>query len=127
VPPPPELAQVEPCFYDHCVGQYRKTLLFGLIRLGPTLGVSHVADDCGEHLIGCVPGLVGRNPAELFPTGKGAFILEPGSVATDLGLTFVRDSKDRVKRVRVRWNGHTFTIQRISDEPLKLTESNNQN
>ncbi len=114
-PVSPEPVRADPAFYDQCVGQYRKTLWFGLIRLGPTLGVSHVNDECGEHLFGSASGLLGRNSTELFPVDKDTFAPEPGMVAADLEITFARDPKGRVKRVRVLWNGHTITARRVSD------------
>jgi serine-type D-Ala-D-Ala carboxypeptidase/endopeptidase len=123
LPVSPEAVRADPAFYDQCAGQYRKTLLFGLIRLGPTLGVSHVSDECGEHLFGSVRGLVGRNSTELLPVGKDTFAPEPGMVVgADLEITFARDPKGRVKRVRVVYNGHTITARRVSDQPLRLMD-----
>src|ERR1035438_9572099 len=42
LPPRPSLVHVDSQAYDACVGQYRKTLLLGLLQFGPTLSISHV-------------------------------------------------------------------------------------
>src|SRR5262249_19279849 len=53
--------------YENDAGQYRKTLLFGLIRIGPTLSISHQKDEVGDHLTASARGF---GSAEVFPISE---------------------------------------------------------
>jgi hypothetical protein len=101
--------------YENYVGQYRKVLLFGLIRVGPTLNISHRTDEVGDHLIASVRGY---GTDEVFPTAENAFILSPDS-SNDLRLTFVQTKKRRTKGVRIYWNGKKLSGARISKQPAE--------
>ncbi|MCW5552285.1 MAG: beta-lactamase family protein [Verrucomicrobiae bacterium] len=113
VPEPTAPIQVDPEIYDGFVGQYRKTLLFGLIRIGPTLNISHDKDNWGSHLIARVRGL---GVEEIFPVSETSFI--PGfDVSEALRLTFVRNKKGQTTGVIVFWNGRKLRGTRIATLP----------
>jgi hypothetical protein len=116
VPEPRAPVHVDPRIYDGYVGQYRKTFLFGLIRVGPTLSISHETDELGDHFIGRARGLPGQKVGELFPVSETSFIL---SAMDDLQLTFVRNKKGKVNHVVVWWNGRKIRGTRIANEPAK--------
>lgn len=113
VPESPAQVQADAVIYDGFVGQYRKTLLFGLIRVGPTLNISHQKDELGSHLVANVRGM---GSEEIFPTGKTSFIVG-FDVGDDLRLTFVRNKKGTTKSVIVQWNGKKLRGTRISNQP----------
>jgi CubicO group peptidase (beta-lactamase class C family) len=115
VPKAPAPVQPDSKVYDGDVGQYRKTLLFGLVRIGPTLNVSHMQDEIGDHLIASASG---HGKEEFFPLTENTFILSPGS-SDDLRLTFVQNKKGQTKGVLVYWNGMKISGARISDKPVK--------
>jgi D-alanyl-D-alanine-carboxypeptidase/D-alanyl-D-alanine-endopeptidase len=115
VPRPLTPVQLDGKAYDSYVGQYRWTTLFKLIRIGPTLNVSHRTDEVGEHLFVSVQGY---GIEEVFPTSKSNFI--PGPTAADnLRLKFVQNGKGNTKGVMVDWNGSRHRGTRISLEPGK--------
>ncbi len=115
VPEPPAPVQMDPAACKDFVGQYRKTLLFGMIGVGPKLNISQTTDEFGGHLIAHVAGL-GRE--EFFPTGAASFIPGP-TVGDDIRLTFVRNRKGKVNQVMVNWNGRKLRGTRISSHPTK--------
>jgi hypothetical protein len=110
---PPVPVHVDPKIYDGYVGQYRKTLLFGLIRVGPTLNISHAKDELGGHLVARVRGL---GAEEIFPTSETSYI--PGfDVSDDMRFTFVRNRKGKTTGVIVLLNGKKLRGTRISNRP----------
>lgn len=113
IPPTPAPGHPDSAAYDGYVGQYRKTLLFGLIRVGPTLNISHKKDELGSHLVAKVRGM---GSEEIFPTGETSFIVG-FDVGDDLRLTFVRNKKGRTTGVNVLWNGKKLRGTRISKQP----------
>jgi len=115
VPKPPNPVQLDAKIYADYVGQYRWTCLFKLIRIGPTLNVSHKTDEAGDHLFVSVKGY---GSEEIFPQSEASFIPGPTD-ANDLRLTFVRNRKGRVTRGIVYWNGSKYRGTRISDQPAK--------
>jgi CubicO group peptidase (beta-lactamase class C family) len=115
VPKPPPPIQIDAKIYKDCVGQYRWTCLFKLIRIGPTLSVSHKTDELGEHLFVSAKGY---GSEEVFPVSETTFILNP-TAADDLRLAFVRNRKGKVTGGRVCWNGSKYHGTRISSEPAK--------
>jgi serine-type D-Ala-D-Ala carboxypeptidase/endopeptidase len=115
VPSTPNPVHLDSEAYENNVGQYRKTFLFGLIRLGPTLTISHRNDEDGDHLVAFVPGY---GTDEIFPATENTFILEPGS-SNYLELTFLRSRKGRTKSVRILWNNQKYSGTRISEKPSK--------
>jgi hypothetical protein len=119
VPKTLTLIHLESPIYDSFVGQYRKSLLFGLIHLGPTLSISHETDELGSHLIASARGLPGYNVAEFFPESETSFIVNPMSTSDDIRLTFVRNKKGKANHVIVYWNGSRIRGTRISNEPAK--------
>jgi len=99
--------------YESYVGQYRKTFLFGLIRVGPTLSIAHMIDEAGDHLLGRAIGVPGRDePAEFFPLTENHFVIEP-SVADNVQLTFGRNKKGKATHADVYWNGRKIRGTRI--------------
>jgi hypothetical protein len=112
-PPTPAPVHPDPAAYDDYVGQYRKTFLFGLLRVGPTLNISHKKDELGSHLVARVRGM---GITEIFPTGEASFIVGY-DVGDDLRLTFVRNKKGTTKGVHVLWNGRNLLGTRISNQP----------
>jgi hypothetical protein len=115
IPPAPAPVPADPVAYDGYVGQYRKTILFGLIRVGPTLSIAHKKDELGSHLVASVRGM---GTEEIFPTSETSFI--PGyNVGDDLRFTFVRNKKGTTKSVIVLWNGKKVRGTRISSESAK--------
>jgi CubicO group peptidase (beta-lactamase class C family) len=113
IPPIPTPVHPDPATYDDYVGQYRKTFLFGLIRVGPTLNISHQKDELGSHLVANVRGM---GSEEIFPAGETSFIVG-FDVGDDLRLTFVRNKKGTTKSVLVLWNGRKLRGTRISNQP----------
>ena len=113
IPPVTAPVPADPVAYDGYVGQYRKTFLFGLIRVGPTLSIAHKKDELGSHLVASVRGM---GTEEIFPTSETSFI--PGyNVADDLRFTFVRNKKGTTKSVIVLWNGKKYRGTHISNQP----------
>jgi len=115
IPPVPTPVHIDSSVYKNHIGQYRKTFLFGLIRVGPTLDISYSKDNWGDHLIARVRGL---GSEEVFPTSETSFIPGP-TAADDLRLTFIRNKKGQTKGVLVYWNGKRIHGRRISKEPAK--------
>lgn len=113
IPPTPAPVHLDPTAYEGYVGRYRKTLLFGLIRVGPTLSITHKKDELGSHLFASVHG---TGTEEIFPTSKTSFITGY-TVADDLRFTFVRNKKGTTKSVIVLWNGKKLSGRRISNQP----------
>lgn len=119
LPKTPTLVHLDSRTYDDFAGRYRKSLLFGLIHLGPTLSISHETDELGNHLVASARGLPGYNVAEFFPDSETSFIVNPMSTADDIRLTFVRNKKGKPTRIVVTWNGSKHRGSRISDQPAK--------
>jgi len=116
VPAAPTPVQIDPRTYDGYVGQYRWTCFFKLIRVGPTLSISHETDELGDHLIMSVRGLPQHFACEIFPENETNFI--PGlDLADDLRLTFIRNKQGKTKHGIVYWNGSKHRGTRISNEP----------
>ena len=119
----PGLVLAQPDFqtYNRYVGQYRKSFLFGLLHLGPTLSVSHVTDKTGDHLVASVRGLAafpsGQNAGDFVPVKTDSFVVNPGQTDDNIQLTFVRLRNGKATRVIVNWNGKILTGGRISDTP----------
>jgi hypothetical protein len=113
IPPVPVAIHVEPAVYDGYVGRYRKTFLFGLIRVGPTLSITHKKDELGSHLVASVPGM---GAEEFFPMSETHFIVG-FNVGDDLRLTFTRNKKGRTTGVNVLLNGKKLHGTRISKQP----------
>jgi serine-type D-Ala-D-Ala carboxypeptidase/endopeptidase len=103
--------------YDRYVGQYRKTFLFGLIRVGPTLCITHETDELGNHLIAAAQGVPGYGSAEFFPVTENHFIVNPLTTGDEIQLTFLRNRKDKATRVEVYWNGRKLLGSRVSNRP----------
>ena len=114
-------AQPDSQTYDRYVGQYRKSLLFGLIHLGPTLSVSHMTDKTGDYLVASVRGLAafpsGQNAGDFVPVKTDSFVVNPGQTDDNIQLTFVRLRNGKATRVIVNWNGTILSGGRISDTP----------
>ncbi len=117
-------AQPDSQTYDRYVGQYRKSFLFGLLHLGPTLSVSHVTDKTGDYLVASVHGLAafpsGQNAGDFVPVKTDSFAINPGQTDDNIQLTFVRLRNGKATRVIVNWNGTILTGERISDTPERL-------
>jgi|SRR5439155_7425518 len=118
VPEAPAPVHIAPKSYDGYVDQYRKAFVFGLIRLGPTLSISHENDELGDHLVAHVRGLPGYDRGEIFPKSETSFIPGP-TTSDDFQLTFVRNRKGKATHVMVYWNGSRIRGTRISNEPAK--------
>jgi D-alanyl-D-alanine-carboxypeptidase/D-alanyl-D-alanine-endopeptidase len=112
IPPVPIAIRADPAIYDGYVGRYRKTFLFRLIRVGPTLRITHKQDELGSHLVASVPG---TGTEEFFPMSENHFIVG-FNVSDDLRLTFVRNKKGKTTGVNVLWNGKKYSGSRISKE-----------
>ncbi len=113
IPPVPAPVLVAPAVYDGYVGRYRKTFLFGLIRVGPTLDVAHTTDELGSHLVARVRGM---GEEEIFPISQTSFI--PGyNVSDELKFTFLGNKQGTTKGVIVLWNGKEYRGTRISRRP----------
>jgi hypothetical protein len=114
-------AQPDSQTYDRYVGQYRKSFLFGLFHLGPTLSVSHVTDKTGDYLVASVRGLAafpsGQNAGDFVPVKTDSFVVNPGQTDDNIQLTFVRLRNGKATRVIVNWNGTILSGGRISDKP----------
>jgi CubicO group peptidase (beta-lactamase class C family) len=117
LPPPPTLVCEDLRNYATNVGKYRKSLLFGLIHVGPTLSIFQETDDLGKHLVARVKGVPGYTEGEFVPITENSFVVNPMSTAEDLRLTFLRDASGETKAVRVYWNGRKVTGSRISKKP----------
>lgn len=131
VPVIPDPIQVDPKIYEGFAGQYRHTLLFGLLRIGPTLSLRREDDGLGAHLMGYLhikdlpalfPGaamstLGGVNVvgAELFPETET--IYHPANSTGDAQLAFNRNKKGTTTGLTASLNGMTFTATRISSKP----------
>ena len=115
VPKALDPVQLDGRIYETYVGQYRWTWLFKLIRIGPTLSISHKADEAGAHLFVSVRGY---GSEEIFPTSENSFIPGP-TAADDLRLKFVRNAKGNATRVFVEWNGSRHRGTRISNKPAE--------
>jgi hypothetical protein len=105
--------------YESFIGQYRKTLLFGLLQVGPTLSISHPTDELGDHLVAAVQGVPGYDIAELFPASKTSFRVNPITTDDDIRLTFVPNKKGETTCAKVYWNGRKLKGSRISVEPFR--------
>jgi CubicO group peptidase (beta-lactamase class C family) len=99
------------------VGKYRKSLIFGLFRVGPTLSIFQEWDDLGDHLVARVKGVPGYTEGEFIPVSETSFVVNPMSTADDIKLTFLRNTRGETKAVRVYWNGRKVTGSRISQDP----------
>jgi serine-type D-Ala-D-Ala carboxypeptidase/endopeptidase len=131
VPAIPNPIQVDPKIYDAFAGQYRHTLLFGLLRIGPTLSVRREDDELGGHLMGYmqmkylqalfrgpdVSTLGGVNAAglEFFPESETTYC--PMDSAGDVQLTFLRNRNGKATGLTASFKGMTFTASRISSKP----------
>ena len=124
VPPIPGPVHVEPRIYDRYVGQYRKTFLFGLVRLGPTFNIRHETDEYGDHLVGYITGRhlerylpsVSddlRGGGEIFPSGETSFFSP--LLGDSFQLVFERNKKGKVPSGAIRMNGSTIHVARVSD------------
>ncbi|HEY1790017.1 MAG TPA: hypothetical protein VGJ73_17860 [Verrucomicrobiae bacterium] len=123
IPSPPSaqpLVHLDSQTYDKYVGQYRKSFLFGLFYLGPTLSISHATDKSGDYLVASVRGLrafsSGQN-GDFAPVKNNSFVVDPGSADDTIQLTFGRPRNGKTTRVVVNWNGKILTGARISDKP----------
>ena len=117
VPAPPACVLMDSSIYKNCVGQYRKTLLFGLIRLGPTLHIFYKRDELGDHLFSSVSGISSmQGSTEIFPTSEYSFIPGP-TVGDEFRLTFVRSRKGVVTGGIAYWNGMAYRGTRIPNKP----------
>jgi hypothetical protein len=121
VPETPAPVQLDSKTYDGYVGQYRKTLLFGLIHVGPTLSISHERDELGDHLIGLVRGVPGYDLAEFFPLNQTTFIVNPITTDDQIKFTFIQDGKGRTTGMNVVWNGRKLRGRRISERAIPLS------
>lgn len=121
VPQPVQLlTHLDGQIYDRYVGQYRKSLLLGLLHLGPTLSVSRATDEVGDHLVASVRGLPAfqqGSSADLVPVSDDSFVVNPGLTGDKIQLTFVRPRNGKTARVLVNWNGKRLSGARISDKP----------
>ncbi|HEX3623852.1 MAG TPA: linear amide C-N hydrolase [Verrucomicrobiae bacterium] len=122
-PAAPIFAQVDPKIFARYAGQYRKSLLFGLLHLGPTLSVSCVTDKIlGDHLVASVQGLrefpSGYNAGDFLPVKSDSFVVDPEITDEKIQLTFGRLRNEKATRLMVNWNGKTVTGARISDKPV---------
>ena len=127
MPPALDLAYPDPKTCDQYVGQYRKSFLFGLLHLGPTLSISHVTDKTGDHLVASVRGLQafpsGKNDGDFVPVKTNSFVVNPGLTTDNVQLNFVRLRNGKATRVIVNWNGKILTGGRISDTPVNVPPS----
>jgi len=119
VPEVPAPVQLDSRIYDGYMGRYRKSFLFGLIHLGPSLSISHETDELGNHLIASVRGVPGYDTAEFFPMSETSFNVNPITTTDDIRLTFVRNKRGKTIRVNVYWNGTKLRGARISNKPAK--------
>ena len=117
--PMPAPLQLSSNIYERYVGQYRKSLLWGLIHVGPTLSIAHESDELGDHLIATAHGVPGYSTAEFFPVTTNYFIVNPITTGDDIRFTFFRNKKGKATRVKVYWNGKQLRGSRISDQPAK--------
>ncbi len=113
IPPTPAPVPADPTAYDGYVGKYRKTFLFGLIRVGPTLVITHKKDEMGSYLFASVQGM---GTGQIVPTGKNSFLAY--EVSDDLRFTFVQNRKGTTKGITILWNGKKYRGSRISKEPI---------
>jgi serine-type D-Ala-D-Ala carboxypeptidase/endopeptidase len=114
----PAPIQLHSEIYDRYVGQFRKTFLFGLIRVGPTLSISHETDKLGDHLIAAARGVPGYNVAEFFPQTENSFLVNPITTGDKIRLTFLRNRKGKATRADVYWNGKKLRGSRVSAKPI---------
>jgi CubicO group peptidase (beta-lactamase class C family) len=112
IPPTPAPVPADPIAYDGYVGKYRKTFLFGLIRVGPTLVITHKKDELGSYLFASVRGM---GTEQIVPTGKNSFFAY--DVSDDLRFTFLKSKKGTTKGVAILWNGTKYSGTRISNQP----------
>jgi D-alanyl-D-alanine-carboxypeptidase/D-alanyl-D-alanine-endopeptidase len=115
----PAPIQLQPEIYERYIGQYRKTFLFGLIRLGPTLSISHELDELGNHFVASVEGVPSYSTAEFFPVTENCFIVNPITTGDKIRLTFLRNRKGKATRVGVYWDGKKLRGTRVSDQPAQ--------
>lgn len=118
-PPAPVLVQVDSQTYDQYVGQYRKSFLFGLLHFGPTLCVSHVTDEQGNHLVASILSsgtISGDNVGDFLPVSSNKFVVNP-DLTSGIQLTFVRPGKRKAKGIIVNWDGKILSGAQISDDP----------
>ena len=122
VPQRPLLVLPDSNAYRTYAGQYRKTFLFGLLRFGPTLSISHKRDEVGDHLIASVRGVPGYSAAEFFPLSRTRFVVDPTTAPEDVRLEFLRNRRGKATQVDVYWNGRSLRGSRISDKPISSAE-----
>ena len=116
VPQRPQPVLPDSNAYRAYAGQYRKTFLFGLLRFGPTLSISHKTDELGDHLIASVRGVPGYGAAEFFPVSQTRFVVDPTTAPEDVRLEFLRNRKGKATQVDVYWNGRSLRGSRIPDK-----------
>ena len=121
IPAAPVLAHLDSETYDKYVGKYRKSLLFGLLHLGPTLSISCETNKQDDHIVASVHGLQAfpgsKNSGDFFPVNTNRFIVDPEITDDKIGLTFVRLRNGKATSVIVDWNGKTLSGARIADKP----------
>jgi D-alanyl-D-alanine-carboxypeptidase/D-alanyl-D-alanine-endopeptidase len=113
IPPTPAPVPADPIAYDAYVGKYRKTFLFGLIRVGSTLVITHKQDELGNYLFASVRGM---GTEQIVPTGKNSFFTY--DVSDDLRITFVQNKRGTTKGVTILLNGKKYSGSRISKESI---------
>jgi D-alanyl-D-alanine-carboxypeptidase/D-alanyl-D-alanine-endopeptidase len=113
IPPTPAPVPADPIAYDGYVGTYRKTFLFGLIRVGPTLVITHRKDELGSYLFASVREM---GTEQIVPTGKNSFLAY--DVLDDLRFTFVQNKKGTTKGITILWNGKKYSGSRISKKSI---------
>jgi hypothetical protein len=113
IPPLPAPIPADPVAYEGYVGKYRMTFLFGLIRVGPTLVITHKKDELGSYLFASVRSM---GTEQIVPTGKNRFVAY--NVSDDLRFTFVQNKKGTTKGIKILWNGKKHSGNRISKESI---------
>jgi Acyl-coenzyme A:6-aminopenicillanic acid acyl-transferase len=121
IPPAPQaqlLSQLDAETYDRYAGQYRVSVLFGLFHVGPTLCVSHMTNEIGDHLIAWERGDPPAQTGDFLPVSKNSFVMDDPDLTDDtIRLTFVRFRNGKATRIIVNWNGKILNGARISDKP----------
>ena len=127
VPAIPVPVQIDPAIYDRYAGRYRKTFLFGLVRLGPTFNIRHETDEYGDHLVGYITGKhIERylprlsddlRGGEIFPLNETTFY---SPLADDsFQVAFEHNKKGGVTGAAIRMSGSSIHIVRVSNHPLE--------
>lgn len=111
IPLVPAPIPADPVAYEGYVGKYRKTFLFGLIRVGPTLVITHKQDALGSYLFASVSSM---GTEQIVPTAKNNFIAY--DVEDEIRLTFVQNKKGKTSGVNILWNGRKLHGTRISSQ-----------